>query len=125
MKQATIANLAQAGLPHRYWHMAMKHAQTGLNIAKPGWGCSSAWEARHGAPFDELHVPFGALVKFIPNKTSNMWDDRRPFDPKPVLGVFLGYRLNHGHTWSKQYEIAPYVSFDAASSFTGRAKTAG
>ena len=78
VKQATIANLAQAGLPHRYWHMAMKHAQTGLNIAKPGWGCSSAWEERHRAPFYGLHVPFGALVKFIPNKTSNMWGDIRP-----------------------------------------------
>ena len=60
-----------------------------------------------GKPFAGKHVPFGAMIRFIPNTTTKLGKTLPKFAPTSVEGVFLGWELRRGNTWSKAYRVTP------------------
>ena len=68
IKQATIANLRQSGLPHRYWHYAMKHGEMALNITTRKQGETTPWELRFGEKFKGQLIPLWSTGILHPYK---------------------------------------------------------
>ena len=68
----------------------------------------SAWNRRHnkGHQGKRESIPFGALVDFLPDKTETKWRGHGKFAPKAVPGVFLGWYLQTGHVWRREYLVA-------------------
>jgi len=73
------------------------------------------WEDGHESPWAKTHrkgefvglkIPFGARVLFKPSDTR---PDDKPsqWAPDALEGVFAGYHLQLGYTWSKQYLVWP------------------
>ena len=55
----------------------------------------SPWARRHqAANYEGLRIPFFAKVRFLPSPTSTNMESR--WNPPPVDGVFLGWKLNPG-----------------------------
>ena len=59
--QGTRCNLAQSGLPHRFWPFALRHNCFARNVAAVGDEVSP-YEKHHGSPYAGHVIPFGALV---------------------------------------------------------------
>ena len=65
VKVGTAAALEQAGLPHAYWHIAMRHFEASWNFTEKR-GLPAPWKTRYGEDFEGTLVPFGAQVTFHP-----------------------------------------------------------
>ena len=61
------------------------------------------WQLTHGEDFDGLRLPFGCQVAFKPNPTKDMESHKMVGDT--VDGIFAGYELGPGYTWTGQYRI--------------------
>ena len=96
----------QAGLPPPFWDLAAVHACVSHNITTDQEG-NCPWFQKNKQHFKGMHIPFGALVKFIPNSTAELGKALPRFAPTGVDGVFLGYELRRGNQWSKGYKVAP------------------
>ena len=90
VKYGVAACLGQAGLPHKYWCYAMHYFETAWNVSRHTGIASSPWERRFGEPFLGMLIPFGAAVTFIPNKSSRLWHEKKPFGTRTVNGIFYG-----------------------------------
>ena len=100
--QGTRCNVLQSGFPHRFWPLAARHWTFAKSIT-PLDDDPSPYARLHGAEFDGLRVPFGALV--IYKATKRQQAKRMKFDPTGVYGIFVGYHLHPGYTHSKDYLV--------------------
>jgi len=117
VKLGSAANLARAGMPHQYWHHAMRHWCCARNAESRGRTDSAAdmmtpHQHRFGEPFEAMRVPFGARVQFMPTRVSRHWNQTKPFEPKLIEGIFLGWRMHPGGRWSSLYCIAALADFE-------------
>ena len=72
------------------------------NVTKLPNGASSPWEKRFGEPFTGLVMAFGSEVSYKsaindPNGPGNK------FGPSSKQGVLVGYFMNPGGAWSKDF----------------------
>ena len=65
--QGTRCNVLQSGFPHRFWPLAARHWTFAKTIT-PQDDDPSPYARLHGAEFDGLRVPFGALVIYKATK---------------------------------------------------------
>ena len=66
VEEGTRTVLARAGFPHRWWPHASRYFCHTSNIRERDDESPSAWEARRGAPFGGMRIPFSAAVRFAP-----------------------------------------------------------
>ena len=66
-------------------------------------------------------IPIGAKVFFSPTDTRDKTHDHK-FDPKGIAGIFAGYVVTTGRSWSRKYRVWDMkelanvnLSMDAAS----------
>jgi hypothetical protein len=86
VEEGTRTLLAHSGLPHQWWPLAARFFCHMCNIRKIG--LQSAWYQRHGREYDGLRYPFGALVKFLPQKP--ILKELPKFAPRAIDGLFVG-----------------------------------
>ena len=58
-----------------------------------------------------MQVPFGARIRFLPNRTSRHWKQRKPFESKLIEGISLGWKPFPGGRWSGLYRVAALEDF--------------
>ena len=58
-------------------------------------------------------VPFGAKVLYWNNPKQNVTGESK-FSATGVDGVFLGYHIQPGFNWRKEYLVAPFKEFKQA-----------
>ena len=104
--EGTRANLTQAGLPDSLWPYAAQHHAMALNTTKRLDVARIPWEDRFGTPFDGLMIPFGAKVLFWNNPKQNITEASK-FAPTGEEGIFLGFHIQPGFIWRKEYLLAP------------------
>ena len=68
---------------------------------------------RFGEAFDGLMVPFGAKVLYWNNPEQKVTGESK-FSSTGVDGVFLGYHVQPGLNWRKEYLVAPLKGFKQA-----------
>ena len=89
--------LFQSGFSHSWWPRAGKHFCTASN-ATPSTSSAvdkrSPYERRFNEPFPGELVPFGALVRYRPNKV--MLKKQPRFDATSRRGCFIGWHLQPG-----------------------------
>ena len=64
------------------------------------------WEDRFGDSFDGLVVPFGAKVIYWYNPKHNATGSSK-FAPTGEEGIFLGYHVQPGFIFKKEYLVTP------------------
>ncbi|OLP98785.1 hypothetical protein AK812_SmicGene18734 [Symbiodinium microadriaticum] len=104
--EGTRANLEQSGMPEKYWPLASQHHAFALNLAKRFDTGVVPWEARFGESFTGLVVPFGAKVLYWHNPKQNVPETSK-FSPTGVEGIFLGYHVQPGFIFKREYLVAP------------------
>ena len=62
-------------------------------------GGQSPHERRFNSPLDEPIVPIGAEVKFFPISSKDQGRVHQ-FGKKVLPGIFIGYALNAGRSWT-------------------------
>ena len=100
----------QAGLPPPFWDLAAQYACHAHNITTDAAG-NNPWYLKHGKKFQGQSIPFGALIKFIPNTTTKISREMPKFAPTAMDGVFLGYELRRGNKWRRAYRVAALSEF--------------
>ena len=103
------ALLEHAGMPSCFWVHAVRHWCLMDNTAfRDG---DTAWNKRHGkGHFPGPRLPFGCLVDFLPRPDSVKAMPK--FEPRAVPGIFVGYRLQPGATWNREYLVFPKSYFE-------------
>ena len=104
--------MLHAGLPAQYWNFALNCVTHNLNIEDVEGDGDSAWKRVIG---DDA-IPFGAKVFFKPTDTRDKTYDHK-FDPKGIPGIFAGYVVTTGQSWSRKYRVwdmKEFASMDAA-----------
>ena len=100
------ALLVQAGLPSGFWPLAVQcycHLENVSLQEKEGDPAgTSPWFRRHAEHFPGMQIPFGAGVYYLPSGLRNLSSNA---DPRMRYGVFVGYRLKPGSTWSGEYLV--------------------
>ena len=104
--EGTRANLEQSGMPEKYWPLASQHHAFALNLAKRFDTGVVPWEARFGESFTGLVVPFGAKVLYWHNPKQNVPETSK-FSSTGVEGIFLGYHVQPGFIFKREYLVAP------------------
>ena len=104
----TSTCLLQAGLPASYWPYAINCVTHNLNIEDVEG--ESSWMRMSGERFRGKAIPFGAKVFFKPTETREPTYGGK-FDPKGIPGVFAGYVMGSGHTWSRKHRVWDLADF--------------
>ena len=94
----------QAGAPHRWWARALRHYCFLHNVTKHPNGGPSPYELRFGRAFIGPVLAFGSEVSY----KSAVSDPNGPgnkFGPSSKQGVLVGYFVNPGGAWSKDYIV--------------------
>jgi hypothetical protein len=102
----------KAGMPTSWWPYAARHFAFSDNIKlKDG---TSAFLKRHKVPFKGPHIPYGALVDFLPR-------DKQPkFGNTSIPGIFLGYFLLPGGRWKQDFMVSPLSEWTTVDPRNGR-----
>ena len=101
----TVATaMLHAGLPAQYWSFALNCVTHNLNIEDVEGDGDSAWKRMTGDDFKGKAIPFGANVFFKPTDTREKTYGHK-FDPKGIPGVFAGYVVTTGQSWSRKYRV--------------------
>ena len=67
----------------------------------------SAWNLRHGkGHFSADRLPFGCRVNFLPKP--NAARAMPKFEPRGCSGILVGYRLQPGGKWARDYQVFPW-----------------
>ena len=106
----TTTCLLEAGLPPCFWNHAVECVSHLLNI-ECGEDEKSPWFKLHGEELHGEQIPFGAKVNFMPSSHGRVLQKYK-FDPKGISGVFAGYEVRPGMTWSRQYMPSDMPSED-------------
>eukprot|EP00439_Symbiodinium_sp_Y106_P063432 s3839_g9.t2 len=114
----TVATaMLHAGLPAQYWSFALNCVTHNLNIEDVEGDGDSARKRMTGDDFKGKAIPFGAKVFFKPTDTRDKTCSHK-FDPKGIPGVFAGYVVTTGQSWSRKYRVKEFanvnLSMDAA-----------
>ncbi len=117
--EGTRTVLLSAGLVHTWWPWASQYFCWARNILPTFEDGTSPYERRfkHG-PFKGLIIPFGHLIKFLPGKRLSL--QLGQYEPRSVPGLFIGWKLHNGCSWSKSYYVARLTDFDADKATTRR-----
>ena len=82
----------------------MRHFCFMHNVTWRATGTETPWMKRHGEDFPaDLH-PFGSKVFYTPATTKANAAEHK-FSPSSVAGIIVGYFLNPGGVWSKDYLV--------------------
>ena len=82
----------------------MRHFCFMHNVMWRPKGTGTPWTLRHGEDFPaDLH-PFGSKVFYTPATTKANAAEHK-FSPSSVVGIIVGYYLNPGGVWSKDYLV--------------------
>ena len=104
--EGTRANLVQSGLPDSVWPLAAQHHAMALNTSPRVDTGAIPWEGRFGEEFPGMHVPFGARVLFWNNPKQNVTGSSK-FAPTGQEGIFLGYHVQPGLIFKREYLVTP------------------
>ncbi len=110
--EGTRAVLHQAGASPRWWSKAIRHYCFLHNVSKRPDGDASPWEKRFGEPFTGPLHPFGSEVSYKPAIDDGSSNGRK-FEPSGKKGIMMGYFMNPGGKWSKDFIV---LDLDAAVS---------
>ena len=96
--------MLHAGLPAQYWNFALNCVTRNLNIEDVEGDGDSAWKRMTGDDFKGKAIPSGAMVFFKPTDTRDKTYGHK-FDPKGIPGIFAGYVVATGQSWSRKYRV--------------------
>jgi hypothetical protein len=96
--------LHASGLPHCFWGYACQCFCTLRNGHDENRHSKSAYENRHGAPFQGMLIPFGAVITYRPPPGKEGLDLLK-FEPRIRKGIFMGYHFHSGGRWSGDYIV--------------------
>ena len=113
MLEGTRADLEQAGTGVKLWPLAAQHHAMALNLTERFDSRSIPCEDRFGEAFEGLMVPFKAKVLYWNNPKQNVTGESK-FSATGVDGAFLGYHIQPGFNWRKEYLVAPLQGFKQA-----------
>ena len=117
-------SLSCAGLPACFWVFAGPHfalmSNTECTATHP-----SPWYHTHGSEFHGQRIPFGARITYRPAETKGIEPSKMECPNR--TGIFAGYHLKPGYSWSGEYLIWDLDDFigvnlaaDAPASTIGR-----
>ena len=102
--------LHRSGVPVRLWPLAGQYFCTAMNVTVLNG--NSAWNNRHKkGHFGGELIPFGARVDFLPPKHVRK-NEMPKFAATAVPGIFLGWMIQPGGHWSKDYLCAMLQELD-------------
>jgi hypothetical protein len=111
IKSGVAALLLRAGIPLAYWPYAIQCYCFGRNVAVVDG--ESPYGKRFlpcGGNFDQSKMfVFGSAVRFIPSKVTG--DKTEQFSGSTQPGIFMGYGVNSGCIWSREYLVAHTKEF--------------
>ena len=96
--------MQQAGSPHRWWSRALRRHSFLHNVTKHLHVGLSPYELRFGVAFNGPLLAFDSEVSY----KSAVSDPNGPgnkFGPSSKQGVLVGYFVNPGGAWSKDYIV--------------------
>ena len=108
MLEGARAALLQAGMPHRYWPMAVRHHAFASAISEQTNGDPSPWFLMHGEQFEGWALPFGSLIHFRPPHPREHLDK---FAPRAVPGLFLGWHVEPEYGFRGDYIVVALDAF--------------
>ena len=95
-------------MPVGTWDYAIQHSCMAGNFAVID--NESAYRRRHGkSNFKGIQAPYGALVHFMPPK--KLKEICPTFGPNAIEGVFLGWHMQPGGYWPKDYLVGHLPDF--------------
>ena len=107
--------LRTAGLPAMFWIWAAMcccfHENVGIEDAD-----DTPWFLTHTEHRKGMRLPFGCAVRYLPNRTRKekkkknkgnlvYKDKQAKWDARSRLGIFVGYDMHPGYSWSKRYLV--------------------
>ena len=95
--------LLLAGAPTRWWSKAIRHYCFLHNVVSRAPGKPAPWELRFGTPFNGPLLAFGSEVSY--KSAINDPSDGLKFGPSSKQGVVVGYFMNPGGAWSKDFLV--------------------
>ena len=102
-----------AGLPHKFWSYAITYFALCSN-ARSWHGKSSAWQLRHGEPYDHDSfplLPFGCLVDYRPSDLAKSQSSNTGKFAYNGSGIWLGYDMQTGGKINGKAIIVPLEEF--------------
>ena len=96
--------MLHAGLPAQYWNFSLNCVTHNLNIEDVEGDGDSAWKRMTGDDFKGKAIPSGEKVSLKPTDTRDKTYGHK-FDPKGIHGIFAGYVVTTGHSWSRKYRV--------------------
>jgi hypothetical protein len=119
IKSGTAALLSHAGMPLAYWPYAIQCYCFGCNAAIVDG--ESPYGKRILAcrgSFDQSKMfVFRSAVRFIPSKVTG--DKTDQFSGSTQPGIFMGYGVNSGCVWGREYLVARAKEFENMNYHTG------
>jgi hypothetical protein len=104
VKEGTTAVLLQSCFALLWWPEAMACYCFLRNVADKLQDGFTAYQNRYHRKFKGKLVPFGAAVSYKPSSPKDL--DRLPkFGDKTLPGLFVGYHLHAGGSWSGDYLV--------------------
>ncbi len=105
----TRAILHASGFGHHWWDDAPITYCFARNITDMIRNGKTAYELRHGVPFHGYRIPFGALIRYMPESKRKEGEPSgsklRKFDPRTKKGIFMGYHVPPGGKWKGDYRV--------------------
>ena len=69
----------------------------------------TAYELRHGVPFHGHKIPFGAMIRYMPEakrkERESSGSKLKKFDARTNKGIFMGYHTPPGGRWKGDYRV--------------------
>ena len=100
--------LKQSGLPEYFWPDAVRCFAFLYNVTVHQHDGKTPYLKRFGSEFDGPLLPFGSAVSYKPSDDATLATIPK-FGERTTPGLFAGYHLHNGCTWSKDlyfYNIA-------------------
>ena len=95
--------LQQSGVPTHWWTKAIRHYCFLHNVTRKAPGEPAPWELRFGTAFNGPLLAFGSEVSY--KSAISDPNDGLKFGPSSKQAVIVGYFLNPGGAWSKDYLV--------------------
>ena len=101
--QGARSLLHQCGAPTRWWSKAIRHFCFLHNVTRKVPGEPAPWELRFGTAFTGPLLAFGSEVTY--KSAVDNPNDGMKFGPSSRQGVLVGYFMNPGGAWSKDFLV--------------------
>jgi hypothetical protein len=109
--EGTRSLLLASGLPRKWWSRASKAFCVAFNATNTNENGKTPWELRFGQQCPIQLIPFGSMIWYLP-ATEKATTGENKFGPNAKPGIFMGYFMNPGSAWSRDYLVIDKETVD-------------